>query len=190
MIGDSWNRLQRTVAPSVTPISLVDLNAWLRADLPLEDAIVEQLIQDAVDYIEGPNGIGVALMTQTWALHLDGFPSCIELPLGPVQSVSSVAYIDPDGASQTVASYQADLVSQPARIVPVYGGSWPATRGVLNAVTVTFVAGYADPPADLKRAIALLAGHWFEHRTAAGEPLHDIPHGVEHILNKYRVGRF
>lgn len=186
----SWTRLKRTVAPTTKPITLLDLGAWLRIDLPDEDALLDQLIQDAVDYIEGPNGIGIALMPQTWELHLDGFPPCIEIPLTPVQSIDSIEYVDGDGNSQTLVDYQADVVNQPAKILPAYGESWPATRSVLNSVTVTFTAGFSTVPGDLKRAIALLAGHWFENRTASGEQLYEIPFGVEHILNKYRVGRF
>lgn len=185
----SWTRMRRTVAPTAKPITLLDLGAWLRIDLPDEDTLLDQLVQSAVDYIEGPNGIGIALMPQTWELHLDGFPPCIEIPLTPVQSISSITYTDPDGNSQTLVDYQADIYSQPARIVPAYGGCWPATRSVMNAVTVTFTAGFNTVPGDLKRALALLAGHWFENRTASAEQLHEIPFGVEHILNKYRVGR-
>lgn len=38
--------------------------------------------------------------------------------------------------------YLVDAKSQPARITPAYGLSWPATRAQHNAVRVRFVAGY------------------------------------------------
>lgn len=191
MSGNIWTGLKRTIAPSATPITLIDLSAWLRLDLPAESGLLEQLIQDVVDYIEGPNGIGIALMPQTWEMQLDGFPACcIEIPLTPVRRIESIAYVDTEGGSQVLDEFQADVVSQPAKILPAYGASWPPTRCLLNAVTVTFTAGYDPVPGDLRRAVMLLAAHWFEHRTASTEPIYQIPFGVDHILDKYRVGRF
>lgn len=188
----SWSNLKRTVAPTALPISLSEITTWLRLDTTDEDALLLQLIQDAVDFIEGPNGIGIALCPQTWELKLPTFPAAIDLPLTPVQSVDSITYLDGDGATQTLdsADYQVDLHNSPALVRPAYGTSWPGTRIQPGSVTVTFTAGYSTVPGDLKRAIALLVGHWYEHRTAVVmESVSELPLGVQHILNKYWVGR-
>lgn len=76
------------------------------------------------------------------ALHPDKMSDEIRLP--PLQSVAEITYIDTNGATQVLASdqYLVDAISQPARIVPAYGCSWPATRAQANAVKVRFVAGY------------------------------------------------
>lgn len=108
------------------------------------------------------------LITQTLDAHLDRFPrhdgrrvhadgccDCVELLLPPLQSVTSITYVDEDGATQTLPTdqYQVDAVSEPARIVPAYNVTWPATRKQPNAVIVRFVAGYgtaAEVPAPIK----------------------------------------
>lgn len=187
-----WNQLNRTADPSDLPLSIADLRMWLKLDLNDEDPLIYQLIQDAVDYVEGPHGIGIALMEQTWEQYLDCFPCVIRIPLGPVQSVESIKYIDAQGDEQTLdeSEYQVDTVSQPARVMPAFDKAWPNARHEMNAVTVEFKAGYDKVPGDLKRAMALLVGHWEENRSATtSERLEQIPFAVENIMNKYRAGR-
>jgi uncharacterized phiE125 gp8 family phage protein len=91
-----------------------------------------------------------AIANQTWILRMDEFPCDeIELRKPPVNAVSSVVYLDTDGTSTTLSvdDYQVDLVSAPARISPAVGSSgWPSTYCALNAVTVTFTAGYVETP--------------------------------------------
>lgn len=99
-------------------------------------------------------------MPQTWVQRLDWFPCEIELRRPPVQSVTSVEYVDTAGSTQTLASsrYQLDASSAPGRLRPAYGDSWPTIRLIPNAVTITFVAGYltaAAVPAIAKRLILL-----------------------------------
>lgn len=189
----NWSRLKRTVAPEAPPVSLSEARLWLRLDGDAEDLLIDQLLTDATDYIEGPDGIGLAMAEQTWTYSLDAFPSEIRIPLGPVLAVSSITYVDTDGAQQTLdpAEYQVDTSGRTARIRPAYGRSWPSTRGDMNAVVVTFTAGFDQVPGDLKRALFLLVGHWYVNREAVvtGPSAAEIPLAVEAILNKYRVGR-
>jgi uncharacterized phiE125 gp8 family phage protein len=189
----SWNRLKRTVAPASAPVTLGELRSWLRLDLNEDDPLIAQLIQDAVDFIEGPDGIGVALRPQTWEYALDCFPDVIRIPLGPVQSVEAISYVATDGAETTLeaSKYRVDTISRPARLSPAMGECWPATWRVLNAVKVTFIAGYDTVQGDLKRAIALLVAHWYEYRDAVivGVNAQETPMAVHRILDKYRAGR-
>src|SRR5205807_8405795 len=62
----------------------------------------------------------------------------------PVQSVTSVSYLDPSGNSQTLASstYRLDSTNLPARLTPTLNNVWPATAQLPDAVTVVFVAGF------------------------------------------------
>lgn len=70
----------------------------------------------------------------------------IYLPFAPTLFVESIAYVDIDGNTQTLAAnqYQVDL-SEPACITPAYGTVWPEIRMQKAAVTVKFSAGYACP---------------------------------------------
>ena len=135
-----WS-LTLVTGPGLEPISRDDAKLWLRLDHTTEDTLVDSLIQMVREQIEER---GIAVVTQTWDLRLDGFPSVIRIPKTPIESVSSISYIDANGDTQTLAEskYTVDVQSTPARIVPAYGTSWPSTRSEPNAVTVRFVAGY------------------------------------------------
>ena len=95
------------------------------------------------------------LVTQTLDAYFDNFPKYpnerfsefqtrYEIRLPPIQSVTSITYIDTDGVSTVLAAdqYLVDAKSEPARIAPAYGVSWPSTRVQNNAVVIRFVAGY------------------------------------------------
>lgn len=121
----------------------------------------------------------------------------LELPLGPVQAVTGITYIDTDGQEQTLdpALYDVFTGARPARIDKAFGASLPAGRRQLSAVRVTFTAGYgaaaADVPADLRAAMLLIVGHLYAHREAVDRgTLAELPMGVSSILERYRVGRF
>lgn len=146
-------------------------------------------------HVEGRDGwLNRALVTQTWDLFLDRFPCAIVLPLPPLQSVTSVTYLDNTGASQTLATnqYRVDTARVPARITPAYGVTWPNTYGVPNAVTVRFVAGYGAPaavPGPIRLGLTMLAAHFYEHRepVLVGTIQARLPFHVEALLMPFRV---
>lgn len=183
------------VAPAVEPVSRAEMKTHLKVDLSTEDGLIDALTVAAREWVE--NYTRRSLVKRTLELRLDCFPGEIKLPRGPVQSVSSVKYTDQDGTLQTVdaGNYQTDLYSAPARITPVFGGVWPTPKfGALNAVLVTYVAGYADDggsptdlasgiPSAIKAAIKLLVGHWFQNRDSAGQ----VPDAVKALLAPFEI---
>ena len=62
----------------------------------------------------------------------------------------------------------------------------------MNAVNVTFVAGYGGAsavPSSFKQAIQLLAGHWYENREAVSEvAFKEVPFAVTCLLESERWG--
>lgn len=70
--------------------------------------------------------------------------STLRLPFSPIVQVSSIVYTDSSGANQTLAGdqYQVDTYQEPTRIVPTIGNTWPTTQSILNAVRITFQAGW------------------------------------------------
>jgi uncharacterized phiE125 gp8 family phage protein len=162
------NSLQVVTGPTTEPVSLTEAKAWLRVDTSDQDTMISDIIAGARDYCE--KYTGRALVTQTLAARWDAFPEVIKLPRFPVASVTSIQYVDSDGTTQTLASteYTTDIYSQPARITPAYGKSWPTTRDQVNAVTVTFVGGGAAAavaPA-IRIAMRMLIAHWFDNPSA------------------------
>jgi uncharacterized phiE125 gp8 family phage protein len=184
-----------TSEPAAEPISTADAKTHLRVTGSGDDTYIDTLVKMARRHVE--RVCGLSLITQTRALRLDAFPceDAIELPYGPLQSVSSVAYLDSDGTSQTWSSsnYRADIYSLPPRVALAYGVTWPTTRGVSHSVTVTYIAGYgaagSSVPADIIHAMKLIVGHLYETReqTSAGFELKEIPMGAAALLAPYRI---
>lgn len=190
--------LKIITGPVAEPVSLNEARMHLRiitdsadeAPHP-EDAYVASLIAAARQGAE--HITGRALMLQTLELALDAFEPVIVLPRPPFVSLSSIQYIDPDGALQTVAdgAWQVDGHSEPARLMPPYGESWPATRNQPNAVRIRYQAGYADAksvPDQFKSWMLLRVGMLYENRESAviGVLLTELPH-VDRLLDAYRV---
>lgn len=142
------------------PVTLHEAKDHLRVDLGNDDTLITEMITAARQW--GEQITRRALMTQTWELKRDWFPPDrvpLVIPLPPLQSVTSVIYIDEDGASQTWANtnYTVETPSGDApvkgRIIPNFEVDYPETQRIENAVTVQFVAGYGDDPPDVPRAI-------------------------------------
>ena len=148
-----------TAAPAL-PVTLAEAKLAHRFDATDLDHDIIAMIADATRLTE--HEIGQCLMPQIWELTLPAFPGAIRLTRPPVASITSVAYIDPAGALQTLdpAAYTLDATDGYglAYVLPAYGTSWPATRDQHNAVTVRFVAGYPDAesvPSHLKRQVKI-----------------------------------
>lgn len=135
-----------TTEPTQEPLSLADLKARLQVDHDDDDATLRALLVAARQAVEGWEWR--SHLTQTRTMALDRFPChTIYVPAPPLQSVTSITYVDAVGDEQTLSAslYQVDTASEPGRIVPAYGEVWPVTRCQPNAVTIVYVAGHTDP---------------------------------------------
>jgi uncharacterized phiE125 gp8 family phage protein len=192
--------LSLVAAPAIEPLTLLEAKAQCKVDSTDEDALIQTLIVAARGFVE--SFTHRALITQTWDLKLDAFPNWlapITLPMPPVQSVTSISYIDMAGATQTWSPslYETDLPAGPnagyGRILPAYQQIYPVTRLVMNAVTVRFVAGYGalkDVPAEIKAAMKLLIGNWWFNREAGQivrGSVEVLPFGVEALLWPFKA---
>lgn len=189
--------LVQTVAPASEPVTLAEAKLHLRVEVSDDDDLITGLLKAARQYAETVTGR--QLMQATWRLNLDAWPDDdeIRVPKPPLQSVSSITYVDTAGATQTVAAsdYQVDANSEPGRIVPAYGEVWPAVRDQLNAIAVTYVAGGAaasSVPEGIKAAIKLLLAHWYETREAVitGTIATEVPMAVESLLLQHWTGEY
>lgn len=136
---------KRTVAPTTWPVTREEVQDELGIWDTALHIRLDRLIRQATEQVE--SDARRVLMTQTWQLWLDRFP-CHEIALRkfPVQSVTHLKYYT-SGVLTTWASsnYQTDLITEPCRIEPVQGTSWPVPDyDKLNAVQVEWIAGYAS----------------------------------------------
>lgn len=185
----------RVITPPVnTAIERVDLRAHMRGStgLDYDDVHITQLIAAATTFYERQTN--TSLITQTLRLTLDSFDDVLYLPRGPVQSVSSVKYIDTNGVEQTLATslYAVDVGHQPARIASAYDMNWPEARAQNAALTVDYVAGYGDSkaevPADIKSALLMLATQYSDYQAASSEmKLHEVPFAVQSVIENRRM---
>lgn len=199
--------------PTEEPVTLREARQWLElGDSSDHDDKLLGMIQSAREQVE--HDTGLAVMTQTWVQRLDrppdntrwqqndrillddllfnipggGINRWIELQRRPVQSLTSITYIDVGGTSQTMSSSEYELDVN--RVQPVvwlaYNESWPPTRGIQNALTLTYVAGYTsreDVPWSLKQALLLLVYNSFYGRGGlCGGDLH----AYERLVHQFR----
>jgi uncharacterized phiE125 gp8 family phage protein len=176
--------------PAGEPLALAEMKQALRLDGDAEDALVARLIIAARLHVTAVTGR--ALITETWRLALDGVPRdrVVRLPVSPLVAVMALRTLDDDGNATDWPVTGLVLAKSPALIV-LPEALVGAERRAQLGIEIDYEAGYSDAdavPADLKQAMALLVGHWFEHReagvvdvTAAALPL-----GVAALLAPYR----
>ena len=160
--------MTETTAPVLEPVTTAEAKTWLHIDGSDEDTLIANLVKAYRKKVESWQRR--ALITQTWTLTADCFDDlkdasgALIIPKPVLQSITSIAYIDTDGDSQTWSSalYSVDIASQPGRVTPIYGEVYPSTRNIPNAVTIVFIAGYGTAqstvPEETKTAIKILVG--------------------------------
>jgi len=193
--------LKLITAPAAEPLDTDDVKLNLRVDHDAEDTRFSALIKVARESVETITRR--ALISQTWELVLDNWPAAdwFEIPLPPLQSVTSIQYKDEDGTESTLSasSYIVDTDSEPGRVHLADGETWPAdTLYPLAAIRVRFVAGYGDEgsdvPESILQAMHLIVGHYYENREAVyatvGGNVQTLPMGVAALLATHRVHRW
>lgn len=177
-------------------LSLAMAEEHLRVASGIDTAFITECVRRAVDFVEGPDGVGVALTVADWVLSLDCLPRRVALPLGPVVAIKSVMWRGGDDEVATLdpAAYRLDAGSDPAMMLARPGAAWPSPVRERGSVELTFSAGYAtssEIPGPLVQAVALLVGDFYAHReaTLAGARVAEIPIGVERLLAPYRRGQ-
>lgn len=166
------------------------------------EALLVPLISVAREYAEARTWR--QLISATYELYLDAFPesSVIELPKPPAISVDSITYTDTNETEQTLSAddYEVDTASEPARIK--IKSTWPLTYARMNAVKITFKAGYPGTdasdtiPEKIRQAMLLLVKHWFDNRNAvevqevSSVSTAEVPITANHLLDMESVREF
>lgn len=201
--------LKLITPPALEPLTLVQGRKHLRltaSGSPLahpEDDLVSAAIAAARRRVE--NHTHRALVTQAWMLELDRWPDNghIVLPKPPLMSVESIQYVDLAGDAQTLDPdlYQVLRPTGPAadrgEVIPAYQAVLPSMRCYPGSLLISFTAGYgsggspddsvANIPEDIKSAMKLLLGHYYENRQAVitGTIATELPAAVDALLSNY-----
>lgn len=189
-------RYSCTTPAVLMPLAVDEVAAHLRITDETEHPLLDTYLRVAVDYLERTTGL--RLLTQTWTAVLDqgDVPSgsdALELRGAPLASITSIAYVDTGGVSQTWVSsnYVVDTGRQPGRVYPAYLVSWPDVRDQPQAMTITYVCGWTAAtavPRPIAHALKLLVGHWYENReaTTPGDSPQDVPRAYDALIAPYR----
>ncbi len=144
------------------------------------------------------------LVTATWDYSLDSFPTGrepIEIPLPPLQTISSISYTDSDGAAKTFTAYRTvkeiSPKAQPAIIFPTTGYVWPVALDEPATVVIRFVAGYTTGnllPESIKNWLLLNTAALWENRESfvidTGKEFDLSKSVADGLLEDYRIYRF
>lgn len=185
--------LTRTTDAPIDAIDVMDAKDWLRVTHDSEDVTIAALIAAARVKVEDDTGIGIGLSTWTWTL--DATPRSLRVPVGPLQSVTSITSHNESDSNDVVAAsvYRVDAESLPGRIVLKNGQSWPSSLRPEGGLTVIFVAGFSAPnsvPTPLRLAMRLLVEHWFSHRGVVATPGQtgtELPRAYGDLVEPYRL---
>ncbi len=199
----SQNNPRRITGPAVEPITVAEAKEWAKVDGSADDAKITALIATCRQYLEQylnrtlittswayrKDGFPSASSTLE---HVDGAlmdgysptyeaeakfygvkPSDMVLPMGEIQSITSVKYVDRAGDEQTVdaADY---FLGGSQYITPETGSQWPSNGLLRNrdAVEVVYVAGYGnsadDVPDDIKTALKMMVSDMYDDASCGG----------------------
>lgn len=184
--------LARITPPAGEPVTLAEMKTHMRVTHDSEDSLINNLIKAAREEVE--QATGLALISQVWRLYLDDWPECgvVLLQRTPVISLDAIAVFNDAGTASSLplSAFDIDRISRPARLALLDVA--PAPAQALNGIEIDFTAGFGptgvDVPDGLKRAIMLLAAHWYEHRgpDLFARESAPWPASFDRILSRYR----
>lgn len=182
------------------PVELEDLKDHLRLNSGTsEDAQLSVFISSARQHFEFSTD-GRVCMPTVYRQYLSHWPTCnrygtaqpIRLERGKVTSVDSVTYFDEDNQEQELEGVVSHLEGIPA-LVYLPTGNYPTVSATnLRPICIEFTAGWASAalvPSDVRLAILLLAGEFYESREAYTDTARvELPMGFLRVCGKYSTG--
>lgn len=192
---DLWSMSVLALSGS-EPITSAEVRDQLNYIGTDKDGLIDFFIAAAREEVEGVTRR--AIRAQTRLLSLSRFPEhddeYVALPGGKIRSVTSIAYVDDDGADQSFSSFMTELGSDDShgRIFLSDGASWPDVRERGLPVKITYEAGYdpsATAPQGLLIPMKMRVADLFENREAQTERMQDNP-AFMRILSRYIIWEF
>lgn len=186
--------------PAIEPVSLTEAKAHCRVDGSSDDAVLMAMIPTAREIGEAFTGRKWITQTVDYTLETGSWPwgRYIEIPVGYIQSITSLTYIDSAGNPATFASsnWYLEQTSAHGRLRLNNDAFWPTTTlRDANAITIRVVCGYGaastDVPAPLIHGLKLLIGAMFAHRedfvVEQGVTVSSIPADSRRLWWPYKI---
>lgn len=199
------NYIQTSVVQT-EPLTLEQARDHLRVTpygSPLEhpdDTYISALITSAREFCE--EYTRRALATKTVEVVFDSWSdNKLVLPFAPLQSVTSVQYVDVTGVTQTLATTVYGVDRFRRQIYLKAGQTWPPLYSDPNPIIVTAEVGYTNGqspdiypmPETIMSAMKLIIGNLYENRQqdllgSTRISFNSLPLGVYNLLQPYRLG--
>lgn len=185
-------------------VTVQDVKTSERITHNRENSLIEDGILAAYDFLDGPDGWmnGYFILESEIELHVDAIGNTLELQQRPIINENAVAFerLGADGAytSVPVADFTMARANGCVVLAALSRTAFATPTGsILNprAYRLTFLAGHADKkdvPAKIRKAIILLASHYYTHREAAfadprtGAVSREIEFGVKALCGRLR----
>jgi uncharacterized phiE125 gp8 family phage protein len=171
--------------------------AKLRAGLDWPDGdprddLMTEFVLAATSQVERDTGLALGMQSRLIYI-LGALPSVVVLPVysRPLQSVTTITFVDPAGLSATVNPALYTIDQARGLIQLVAGAAWP-DADITQPWQIEIVAGYAAPgnlPALLYQAIGLLTAHYAtvgRDLTITGTIVAQTPYGYDDLIATYR----
>lgn len=181
--------------PAAPAVTWEEAKAHLRLDGEQEKVFVEGLITAATQHVGGPDGwLGRSIGVQDLEVRM-GLPvsASIRLPLPPVLSLISIAYVDQEDNEHTIDASSLNVFDGEIER-PTSGWPWLNGSQRRDALRIQYQAGYETVPAPIKAAILMMVGDMHRFRSSASD-LNITPTAipmsatVDDLLQPYRVYR-
>ncbi len=180
--------------PTTDPVTLLEAKAHLNVLSDIDDDLIKFLISVATEQAEEITNR--QLMRATYEMTMDILPDRFEIKKPPLHAVEKIEYI-PDGLSSYVlldpSMYMVDTTVEPGVVIRRNDVTYPAISWMVNAVRVTFTAGYEDAasvPKSIKQWMLIRIATLFEHReeVVIGTIVTPIKNDYnDYLISKYRV---
>lgn len=162
------------------PVTVAEAKSYLNIDYNTWDSLIGTLISSARTKLERYTGSTFA--TKTLVSTFQQVADNIDIPYGPIQSITHVKSIDETGVKTTLTAGTDYLVT---------GNNFKNIRffsGIDTPIEIEYVAGYTSLPADLKVAILKQVGMDFEFRENVmdSSQVTELSNGAKQQASSYR----
>jgi hypothetical protein len=129
------------------PVSLTEMKLWMKVDFTSDDSIISSLITTARRVLE--KYMGITMGQRTYTMQMEVCDDWVDVPYGPLDSVTSITRIDGVGATEAITDYEVRnrriLLNQTGIMEIVYDASFTV-------------------PEDLKTDIKKLVAYYYQNR--------------------------
>jgi uncharacterized phiE125 gp8 family phage protein len=177
--------------PAAEPLTLADAKNFLRVEHDADDDLISALITAARIHVEAETHR--ALMTQTWRLVLDRWPTTgrIDVRPAPLRTLTAARVYDSAGSAHAV-DLEAFIVDTASALLAFATWSLTQPGRAIAGIELDVSVGFGDAddvPEPLRQAVRFLVAHWYENRriSGSGGEAAMLPATVAALIAPYRM---